>query len=173
MNSMVLAAAANTKLLVEGQIEGGCDLAERAVRVNPANPFAWDALSTAALHFGQLRRAHLYALKAQRIGVNSPFKHWWDMGCCLTATVSGDHDMARSCAMTAHALAPEFRPPLRYLIALHAASGDVEQARAAVQRLRRMEVNFSTDQMFGDTQYPIAALRKSHLDLDQLRSVLA
>ena len=58
MNSMVLAAAANTALIIEGNAEKGKELSKRALRINPANPFALDASAMAAMYHGELANAH-------------------------------------------------------------------------------------------------------------------
>ena len=159
-NSMVLAAASNAAMLVSGNTGAAIELAQRSVRANPANSFAWDCLSTAALHQGALESAHGYAVRAQKLAGNTPFKHWYDMGRCLTATVTGRIDEAIQMA-TAASVMPSFRPPLRYLAALNLHAGLIQDALRARDRLLLLEPGFNLEQMLADRDYPVAALRKS------------
>ncbi len=162
LNSLVLAAASNVASLVEGNAPAALELAQRAARRNGANPFAWDALSTSALHAGNLEAAHVFAVKAQRLAGDTPFKHWYDMGRALTATVTGRLDEALRLAGAASVM-PHFKPPLRYIAALHAHAGQAEAAQAAVGRLAAIEPDFSTDRLLDDPDYPVAALRRSQI----------
>jgi tetratricopeptide (TPR) repeat protein len=162
LNSMVLSAASNGMMLVEGNTAVALEFAQRAVRLNPSNPFAWDGLSTAALHAGKLEEAYVFAVKSQRLAGNTPFKHWYDMGRALMATVTGRFDEALQLAGRASAI-PHFKPPLRYIAALYARAGRPELAGGAVGRLRRLEPDFSPDRMIEDPAYPVAALRRSQI----------
>ncbi|MEM9271230.1 MAG: hypothetical protein AAGA78_20105, partial [Pseudomonadota bacterium] len=156
MNSMVLAAAAHSNLKVRDNVVGGYDLARRAVHINPHNPLALDAMMEATLYVGKFEEAHRLATRTLYLMLNSPFKHWWDMGCCLTSVVTGRYEEARVFAQAAHALAPHFRPPLRYMTALFAYQGEPEKARLAMERLRQLEPGFSLDRMISDENYPVA-----------------
>ncbi|MGL6210733.1 MAG: tetratricopeptide repeat protein, partial [Paracoccaceae bacterium] len=162
LNSLVLSAASNVASLVEMNPHASVELAQRAVRLNRANPFGWDCLSTAALHVGKLEEAHVFAVKAQKLAGDTPFKHWYDMGRALTATVTGRLDEALSLAGAASVM-PHFKPPLRYIAALHAHAGQPLAAQAAVARLTALEPDFSPDMMVGDPTYPVAALRRSEI----------
>lgn len=173
MNSMVLAAAAHSNLKVRENVAGGYDLARRAVHINPHNPLALDAMMEANLYVGKFEEAHKLATRTAYLMLNSPFKHWWDMGCCLTSVVTGRYEMARKFAQTAHALAPQFRPPLRYMTALFAHQGEPEKARLAMERLQVLEPEFSLDRMISDDTYPVATLRRSAIITDEIRGVLS
>ncbi len=162
MNSMVLAAASNAAMLVESNAGAALELAQRSVRLNQSNPFAWDCLSTAALHAGKLEEAYVFAVKAQRLAGNTPFKHWYDMGRSLMATVTGRLDEALRLASAA-SVVPHFKPPLRYIAALYADKGLTDQASLAVAQLRRIEPDFAPGQMVEDPDYPVAALRRSQI----------
>lgn len=162
-NSMVLATAANASVLVAGDLETGVELARRSLDMNSANPFAWDCLSIALLMHGRPEEAHRHQLRACSLALRSPIRHFWDMGACLTSVVTGRFDLALQLARAASAMAPDFRPPLRYITALHAARGEGEQAAAAMRRLTALEPDFSLRRMVEDPTYPVAALRRSGL----------
>ncbi len=163
LNSMVLAAVANTRLVLDNDVSACMELARRSVALNPSNPLAWDCLATAKLYAGDIGEAHALAVRAQRMSSGSPFGHWWDFGRCLTAALTGRQDEALQLAEAAHALSPEFRPPLRYLTALYAAADRPEDALRAGKRLKRLEPDFSFRRMATDGSYPISPLRWSGL----------
>ncbi len=159
MNSMVLAAVANTRLVLDNDVNSCMELARRSVRLNPANPLAWDSLATAKLYAGDIGEAHALAVRAQKISSGSPFGHWWDFGRCLTAALTGRKAEALQLAEAAHALSPEFRPPLRYLTALYAADERFEDAQRTAERLQKLEPDFTFERMAKDETYPISPLR--------------
>ena len=162
LNSLVLAAASNVASLIERNAPAALELAQRSARRNPANPFAWDALSTSALHVGKLEEAYVFAVKAQRLAGDTPFKHWYDMGRALMATVTGRLDEALQLAGAASVM-PHFKPPLRYIAALYAHAGNEEQARLAVERLTALEKDFSAERLVEDPDYPVDGLRRSQI----------
>ncbi len=159
MNSMVLAACANMRLVLDEDINACLELARRSVRINPANPLAWDSLADAKLYAGDIGEAYALAMRAQKISSGSPFGHWQDFGRCLTAALTGRRAEALRMAETAHAFAPEFRPPLRYLTALYAAEERFEDAQRTAERLKKLEPDFSFERMANDETYPISPLR--------------
>ena len=163
LNSMVLAAVANTRLVLDKDVNACMELARRSVALNPSNPLAWNSLATAKLYAGDIGEAHALAVRAQRMSSGSPFGHWWDFGRCLTAALTGRRDEALRLAEAAHAMSPEFRPPLRYLTALYAAAGRPEDALRAADRLKRLEPDFTFERMARDDSYPISPLRWSGL----------
>ncbi|WP_284164725.1 hypothetical protein [Frigidibacter sp. SD6-1] len=162
-NSLVLSAAANSMVLVEDDLPAGVDLARRSLALNTANPFAWDCLSIALLMDGKAEEAHRLQMRACTLAARSPIRHFWDMGACLTSVVTGRHDAALRLAQAASVMVPDFRPPLRYMAALHAARGEADRAATALERLGRAEADFSLDRMLEDRSYPVAALRRSGL----------
>ncbi|GFE63671.1 hypothetical protein [Litoreibacter roseus] len=167
-NSMVLAAVAKSRLVLNDNVMACHELATKSVALNPSNPFAWDILSTAKLYAGDHEKAHALAFKAQQLGVRSPHSFWWDMGRCVTAALTGRAEEALRLAEVSHALSPHFRPPLRYLTALYAAQGQMEKAIYVARKLKQLEPDFSLERMAQDAKYPVSPLRKSGL-LDKER----
>lgn len=165
-NSYVCALAASVLSTLQDAGQTGAQIAQEAVAINPANPLAWDALSTAAIYNGAPEKAHLYATRAQRIGGVGSAKAWLDMACCLTSVVMHNYSLAKEYARSAHILCPEFRPPLRYLVALSAADDERVEGQHFLQKIRKQETDFSFERLATDRDYPIAALRKSGLSLD-------
>lgn len=160
-NSMVLSVAANAQLLIEDDVHAGLELARRAVSQNPANPFAWDAMSIGLAMSGKQQEAHVHQLRAFAISQKSPIRHFWDMGACLTSVATGKFDQARKLAHNASVMVPDFRPPLRYMAALDAVAGDTKAALQSVEKLRKLEPDFSLKKMVQDEDYPVAGLRRA------------
>lgn len=161
-NATVVAAAAKTSLNLEGRVEGGTHLARRAVELGPTNPLAWESRATAYAHAGQADKAHAAALRARSLATHLPESYLWEMVCCMTACVAGQLDEAILFGTRANDLAPTFKPPLRYLAALHFARGDREAARARLKALKAVEPDFTLEAMAGE-DYPLAALRRTPL----------
>ena len=172
LNSLVLAAAAHVAIILEHDNVRGLEFAERALRVNAANPFAIDAYSIAALYHGAIPQAHESQVRARFVAGNTQFAHWFDMGCCKTAAISGHFELAGAMAMRSVAGGPNFRPPLRYLIVLYLHSGQIEKAHATVAKLKAIEPGFEVDRLWHDDSYPVRDLRRSALVTKQTHAML-
>lgn len=162
-NSAVLAVVANARLFYESDVSGCHELAKRSVKINPSSPLAWDSLSNAMLYTGDYQKAHHLSCYAQRIAAGSPQGYWWDLGRCLTATLTGKLDEALTYAQISHAAAPTCRATLRYLIGLYCAHNRFEQAIECANRLKAIEPEFSFDVMASNPDYPARLLQRSGL----------
>ncbi|MBX9908174.1 MAG: hypothetical protein K2Z25_05615 [Beijerinckiaceae bacterium] len=172
LNSSVLSAAANTKLVFDNDVASSLILSRQGVRSNRSNPLAWWSLANAALYAGDHEAAYSAAVFAQQLADSSSLKPWADFQRSLTAAVHGRIDEGVAFAMSAHVLSPSFRPPLRYLIALQARSGAVTESRDAVRKLGRLEVDFSVERLISDPAYPASMLRRSRLaDADIMKRI--
>lgn len=161
-NAIVAATAAKTALNFEGKLEAGFELARQALHLGPTLPLAWESLGIAHAHAGEGDHAYRAALRAREFANHLPQTYYWDMVCALTATVSGRYDDAIRFAERARDLAPTFKPPLRYLIALYAERGDLEAARKQLVLLKSLEPDFDLTRL-EDVGYPAAALRRTRL----------
>lgn len=160
MNSDVLAAVANARVNVTRDHLAGYELARRAVEMNNANPLAWWALSNALVCIGQARRALEAAHRAQFLAQGTRFAFWADFQASVVSAVLGQTDAATRVGERASALNPAFRPPMRYLVALHAMRGDMDRARTKAIRLTSEERDFSVTRMIEDADYPIGIMRR-------------
>ncbi|MEO1774004.1 MAG: hypothetical protein AAFS07_03545 [Pseudomonadota bacterium] len=163
LNSHVLAAVANAKMLLERDLEASTLLSQQAVSANRANPLAWWSWANVTLYRGELEMAHAAAVIAQSLTERSSLKFWADFQRSLTAALTGRREEAIRFGTSASALAPSFRPPLRYLVALHAARGDRDATLDAAEQLRRIEDSFSIDKLLFDPEYPVSLMRKTSL----------
>lgn len=171
-NSMVLAMAANARLFLFREPGSSLELARRAVGINPANPMAWWALSSARLYTGDPQQSYADALRGREIAILSPNRFWWDLQRFAGALLLGQNDEAIRVGRAITAQCPDFNPPWRYLIALHASSGEEALALEAAQSLARIEPDFSIDRLLSDREYPASLLHRAPgLDLDRVRNL--
>lgn len=160
-NSMVLALASHVHSFLLGNREFGHDLAERAVKLNSANPLALGYLGRSMSHFGDHEAGYALTAKAREIAGPSPFRYTLDFLCGITALLSGRTDEALRLGETALAQAPDYQAPQRYLIPLYMKAGNRTRAREILHNLRRVAPDFSLDAM-RDT-LPVAGIREAGL----------
>lgn len=172
MNSNVMAAAANTRLIFENDILQAGILSRQAVVLNRSNPLAWWAWSNANLYGGDFDIAYSSAITAQALGTQSSIEFWTSFQAALTAAVQGRLNEAVSYSTLSNALAPSFRPPLRYLAAIAARTGRIDDAVRSLSRLSDLETGFSVDRMVNDPTYPVSMMHRAKLiDPDALLNV--
>lgn len=171
-NSFVLSAVANARRVLDKNFVQSGELAQMSVQANSANPLAWWSLSAAKLYAGDAEAAHAMALNAHRLAKGSNFRSWSDFQLALTAAVTGRRADAVRFGETSHALAPSFRPPLRYLTAVYAMEGEREAAKRVVSKLTDLEGDFSVTRLVSDPDYPVSLMRNENLlDKERLLSL--
>lgn len=172
-NSVVLAALANTHGQLLAEDARSLVLAERSVRLNPANPMAWWALSSASVYTSRPERAYDCAVRGRRLSALSPHRFWWNNQQFGASLVLGRLEEALHFCELAHAENPGFRPPLRYLIGLYAHNKRFGEAMDASLRLKDIEPDFEVVQLLKDKSYPASLLHRAPgLDIDQVRAVM-
>lgn len=160
-NSLILAAVSYAQSMALMRIAESAETARRAIEHNPANPFAWFAASLVRVHLGDFKSSFHCILRARAIEQITPRRHWWDAIAAMAATAAGDLEMAKKLADTAHQLAPDFKVPMRYLLALHAREERLDQADAIRSKLQSVEADFSIERLLLDDAYPAATLRRT------------
>lgn len=163
MNSMVLSTAANAQMLLDWDIAAGAELASLAIRVNPSNPFGWWSYANAALYSDKAEKSLQAAQIASKLSAKSPLQFWCDFQVGLAALGTGDLTLAVRSLEVSAALAPRFRPPRRYLLALYAHLGRVEDAERTIQQLKRLEPGFNLDTFMNDPDYPISLAKRARI----------
>ena len=172
-NSMVLATVANTRGFLMQDPHSSLALARRSVQLNPGNPMAWWALSSANVYGGDIKSSYLNALNARNLASLSPHRFWWDNQLFGAAVVLGRLDEALKLAEAAYAQNPNFRPPLRYLIAFYANAAREEDALRAASALTGLEPDFSVERLARDRDYPASLIHRAPgLDIDKLSSII-
>jgi len=163
LNSNVLCAIANANLVLDGNATAAHELSKLSVEINAANPFAWWALANAKLYSGEYENAYDAAKRAQRLSQHSPFRFWSDFQVSLIAAVTGRFEEAILFGELSAALAPNFRPPLRYLTALYSSRNETASTKRVASRLKTIEPDFTMDQIISNTDYPVSLMRRQNL----------
>lgn len=163
MNSNVLAAAANARLIFDNDTMQSGVLARQAVMTNRGNPLCWFAWANANLYAGSTEVAYAAAVTAQALGARSSIEFWTAFQRSLSAAVTGRLHEAMSFAAVSNALAPNFRPPLRYLAGIASQLGRMPDASRALARLGALEADFSVERMVSDPTYPVSMMRRAKL----------
>lgn len=172
-NSMVLATLANSLRQFARDDERSLFLAQRSVRLNPANSYAWWSLSAASSYVGNAEAAYRDARAGHHMAILSPHRFWWDNQVFTSALMSGRTSEALKFAEAAHAGNPGFRAPLRYLVALHANAGNLDKALQAAEKLRRLEPDFSIERLLKDRNYPASLVHSApNLDRDRIATLI-
>lgn len=161
-NAYVLALASYVHSFILRNYEAGHDLAERSLSLAPSNPLALAFLGRVKSYLGHYEEGHKLTAAAREIVGPGPYRCTIDMLASITAAVSGRHDEAIRLGEVACALEPNFRPPLRYLLALYLKKGDRPKAHQVFQKLKRLEPDFSISLM-KEQFYPSTGLRQSGL----------
>jgi DNA-binding SARP family transcriptional activator len=171
-NSMVLATVANTLCHLLKTADRGLHLAERSVLLNPTNPMAWWAQSSAKVYAGDVDQALKDAIMASRLVVTSPHRFWWDNQLFGAALVRDNLEDAQFLAERSHKENPYFRPPIRYLIAFYANQGRSPDALKMATKLKALESDFSVSRLIEDKTYPASLLHRTKgINLDRLSEI--
>ncbi len=159
-NSFVLSAAANAQVFLKWDVETGADLAAAALRANSSNPLAWWAQANVALYNQSPERALDSAQTATSLAAGTPLHFWCLFQLGLAALATNRLEFARRSLETSAAMAPSFRPPRRYLLALYAHLGQTDRANRTARDLASLEKDFSLDAFARDTRYPVSLARR-------------
>lgn len=167
---VVLGLATQVHLKLTGDRDFGHYLALRAAEACDSNPYALDAMAQALLSQGDFRAGHELALAARDAADGLPQAFSFEMQCCLTALSVGLTDAALAHALASHRRMPQFRPALRYLVALNLLGGRREEAALYTARLARMEPDFRPALLCAP-DYPVETLRNLGL-VARLQTIL-
>ena len=99
-------------------------------------------------------------MTATRLAWATPLQFWCQFQLGLAALAAGRIELARRSLETSAAIAPSFRPPRRYLLALYAHHGPRDRAVRMARDLAALEESFSLDAFARDDGYPISLARR-------------
>lgn len=163
LNSIVLASNAYAGLMIFDDVAKGAELGQKSTEINEANPFGWLARAFASIRANEFEEGNNFMSRAQMLERISPHRYWWDCMFAVSATANNQFALALNTFERAHAQSPNFKPPLRYLLSLHAASGEQEKANDILQKLQAVEPDFSVNRLVNDDDYPAHILRHTGL----------
>ena len=158
-NPTILGLAAQVQLNLTGDFDYGHYLALHAVEEEETNPYALDALSQSQMLRGELARSHRTAQYARDASAGLTNSFCWDMQAAFGALCQDRVLEAEELARICHRKMPEYRPAIRYLVALNMLLGEEREAQKFATRLARIEPGFTIQQLI-DESYPIETLRK-------------
>ena len=144
-NSIALALVGHVHSFLFCEYDYAAGLFERAIKLNPAQPLAWDLYSMLHCYAGQPEKALAMANWVQNLGFYSVHKYYFDTTKCISAALAGDHAAAISAGEDALKMRPDFNSLLRYMAASHAHRDEMELAGKYVERLEAVEPNFSIE----------------------------
>jgi tetratricopeptide (TPR) repeat protein len=172
-NSMVLATLANALRRFRRDDLRSHELAYRSVQINRNNPMAWSAFSAASSYVDDHDTAYRAAVIARGLVQLTPHRFWWDSQRFVAALPAGKLDEAIKYAERCHVGNPDFRPPLRYLVALYAHDDRIQDALIAAEKLKRLEKDFAIEDLLQNYEYPASLLRVTPgLRLDKLKELV-
>lgn len=145
-----------------GQYETAFDMARHAIAIDDENPIARLSYSSALTSMGHHREAEAEASAAHMSALSELGPAAWVLRRAIAATRIGDLAAAERYFATTHGYAPENRPALRFLSAIRYELGDEQGAQKALQKLKKLEPDFTLELMASDT-YPVDSLRRAGL----------
>lgn len=161
-NATVLALVSYVYSFILRKYPLGHELAELSVKSNPAHPLGHAFLGRAKSYLGDHEAGYRETCRGLELSGQAPYRYMLHTLCGMTALLSGRFVEAVRASEIACALAPAYRPPQRSLVPLYLKLGERDKARAAFERLRRLEPTFSLDAM-RETTYPSTGIRASGL----------
>ena len=143
----------------------GAANAAAATRIDPnlSGAFSMSSMASANMWEGDTETAYQLTKKATALAGRSSFHHWWETFHCISCIASGRFEEAIQFGESVTRATPNFRPPLRHLLALYAHMGEREKMWDMVKALKRLEPDFSLDKFKYDESYPVRTLRRANL----------
>ena len=168
---VILALSSEFTLNTSGDVGKAAFLAGRAVECDGENPYALDALGHSLILQNRPDDADRVATKARHYAIGLPHSYDWDLMGCFTKIAIGNLTDAYDLALTCHRKMPFARHPLRYLTALSFLKDRPDDGHHYIERLRRLEPNFSLQSLQG--HYPPMARPRDVELMEALRHKLA
>ena len=173
-NSSILATTAHIRHMLDNDSISCDELSRQAVAQSPGNPLAWWSLALNYLYTDRPQLALQASERGHQLSRGSPYRFWWEMQVSFAAFSNKDYDKSILAAERSAVFGPECRPPIRYLVGLHAARGNLERAGMWTKKLQKIEPDFSPIRLISDPDYPTSLLRKSGIVtpdvLEQIRA---
>ncbi len=170
-DAMMAAVSANVQAILFERHDSAVNLARRALRENPNNLFALQAMSVGRIAQGQLDQAYELSRQSKFISALSKFEAMCNLHHSLLCISLQRTEEAVASSKLAAERSPAYRAPRRQLIGLHAAQNMTADSLKQVNELKTIETNFSIERYLFDQSYPSNTLRKSGY-LDRARQSL-
>jgi len=167
-NSVALALVGHVHSYLLGEYDFASGLMERAIRANPAQALTWDLYSMLQAYAGDPRKGLKMATWGRHLASTSPYRYYFDTSRSINAALAGNHDVAIEAGENALLDRPDFNSLLRYLVASHAHRGDIAAAQSFLERLMKVEPDFSVSSLI-NARYPLMQTEGGKHLVDGLR----
>lgn len=171
-DSMMAAVSANVQAILFERHDNAINLARRALRENPNNLFALQAMSVGRAASGDLEQAYELSRQSKFISALSKFEAMCNLHHSLLCISLQRTEEAVASSKLAADRSPAYRAPRRQLIGLHASQNKTLDSLKQVNELKTIEAGFNIERYLFDSSYPSNTLRKSGY-LDRARHTLA
>lgn len=141
-NSIALASLGHVLGYVFHEFEASGAVLEQAIRLNPAQAFAWDHFALNKIYTGDFKAAQGAAERAAFLGAYSPISFSYETTLAMASTLAGDYDRAVIAARRALQIQPRSNAALRYLMIAQSARGERAEAEAVRDRLLILDPDF-------------------------------
>lgn len=168
---MVMALSASTRVTLLADYGAAQDLASQALRHNPNNLIAVQAMSAAQVARRRYDEAHSRSCRALHISRLSKFEARAHLHHGLLCITMGRIDEAIVSLTRACEANSQYRAPRRQLLALAAVADKRELCAQAYGELKRIEPTFSLDRFIHDETYHTHTLRRAGI-LQKAQSTL-
>lgn len=161
-SAITLGIGAQVEYLLGGSPRTSVQLASRAVGFDPLNAINLAILSNTELVLGRLNEGRSAALHALHLAGAGEDRAFIEFFCCMAAAAQADYQAAIDHAEAALILRPDFRAPLRYLVALYSHTDQGGNLQRVLGKLRGAEPGFKPERLL-DNDYPVTTLRRMPL----------
>lgn len=158
---MVAAICANVQSSLFESHDNAIFLARRALRENPNNIFALQAMSASRAAAGQKNLAYEFSKHGQVVSSLSKFSAMSNLHHALLCISMNRTQEAIESSEISSKITPQYRAPRRQLLGLYAAGDNKIEAQIALNGLREVEPDFELERYLFDRSYPSNTLRKS------------
>lgn len=156
---MVTAIAANVQAILFEDYAEAFRLATLALKAQPNNIFATQAMSLCRFNLGAQDAAYQLSRQNKEVAELTKYGAMCNLHHALLCLRTNRPDEAITSSRAASEAVPQYRAPSRQLVALYAAGGQLEAASAEAERLTGIEPGFSVDRLIQDERYPANTLR--------------
>ena len=138
-DAVALARAGHALAHLDGDLDGGIDLLERAKRLNPNLAAAWFLGGFLRVWRGEPEYAIAHFTEAMRLSPLDPELYRMQAGMAAAHLFAGRFDEASSWAGKAFRDLPSFLMAVAVIAASHAHAGRLDEARRVMRHLRRLD----------------------------------
>ncbi len=138
-DAVALARSGHALAHLDGDVDGGIALLDRAVMLNPNLAAAWFLGGFLRIWHGETENAIGHFERAMRLSPLDPEIYRMQAGLAMAHLFAGHFDVASSWAEKASADLPSFLLVVGVVAASHALAGRSDEARRAMDRLRELD----------------------------------